>query len=125
MKIETKYDVGQKVWIAHKTTVYKPIFTCPVCKGTGNSIMKQCMPCDARLGFIYSCHNGQMCESLYQFNPQEATIRNVRIDIDPYVLDDTLIEYGLQEQACTYEENDIFLTYEDAQRWCDLTNEKQ
>lgn len=47
MKIETKYDIGQKVWIVASVMFLK---TCPACDGTGKSRIQadNCWMCSGR-----------------------------------------------------------------------------
>lgn len=85
MIIETKYNIGDKVWYTHSCKhAEEEICQCPVCKGTGhNPILDE--PCTARFTSnikpydLYQCRSGTIVYNYFKNEPAQGVIMRYRI----------------------------------------------
>jgi hypothetical protein len=120
MIIETKFDVGDKVYILNKTFKYDKT-TCTVCSGnktieTTNGLTLECPECHGN-GYkqiskpIYAAWNEQAIIKHLTYQTWEYNNNQVQYDID--ITD--LIKY----------EHKLFKTKQEAQLECDKFNKEQ
>lgn len=124
MKIETKYDIGQTVWKPVKKFAYARGFVCPVCKGSGKSILSTRLPCDAALGHTYKCKDGYMAKYNFDYAPQSCMIQSIEIDVSSK--DNISVYYETEDNigSVIIEEDQMYPTEQEAQEECDRLNGK-
>lgn len=124
MKIETKYDVGQKVWYVGKEWIAEnDAFECPVCRGTGHPFFAKGRKCDlSLLGATYRCRDGMIKHYVYKCIPKFVEIADIFICVDTL---HTECEYRITSTAHVFDaitDKDLFLTKEECQAECDRRN---
>lgn len=122
MQFNTRYSIGDIVYMPHNNIRYVPIADCPVCKGTGVSMFNKNVKCSARIDLRHSCHNGKLCTWETSWEPVECRITYVYADV---------YEEGLyEEEYCVSGDNDInyspneFYTLEECEEECKKRNER-
>ena len=154
MNINTKFDIGQKVYIINKETIVNK--NCPVCKGNGKVKAKllnneeiiecKCLKCNgtgnvhSKKGYKWSSKKHYtVAETMYvgtTMIQQEGDI----VDANYYIIgieidNDKNIKYKLKgasldgkkekEYYMSLKENEIFATKEEAERYCKNFNDMQ
>lgn len=93
MVIETKFDVGDIVWLADRRRNTYEAFECPFCKGTGVSILGDGSQCLGRYGDKYECLDGIMHLMKFEKFARASTVSGLLVDVDD---GGTLIEYRVK-----------------------------
>lgn len=124
MIIETRYNVGDTVWIAQRREQRSEVGTCPVCNGTGLSPYAPGKRCDARWNLYFACRNGIVYrQESAAYVPVEATIKNIYIEADTeenYQICD--LQMGSEVWMDSVREEDAYSTFEEAQEECNRRN---
>jgi len=118
MKIETKYDINQKIWVTtgkpHKYTKQ-----CEDCNGAGYIFVingneqekRECRKCEGA---------GKIRTNYIHYKPIQSFIDNIEVRIN----NDSAIKfyYNLGDGSYERDESEIFLTKQDAIKHCESLN---
>ena len=119
-KIELKLDVGDRVYVINKRHTWNSTdIVCPVCNGTGTFIAPTTgtqRHCPGVSG--YSCRDGYMVISDYQYYPRETEIAEISIASDSV----TYLDSDGDPFDGVYYEHELYTTIEEAQAACDWRN---
>lgn len=128
MTINTKFDIGDKIWYLDKAGEKIVVCKCPVCNGTGSNLLVKNIKCNLRFDddlCKYKCVDGFIYRLSTKFVPYNATV--YRITASKFEEDGNVtIEYGISDDWIYFEnlkESDLFATKEEAQAECDKRNE--
>ena len=127
MNIESKFNIGDIIYRTRIRENFKPVRTCPVCCGSGKSILAPGKPCDLTLNGC-RCRDGVLHERCVEYIPCKSKIvgivtRTVRSGRGTK----TRIEYmydGIKEKygPAFVREDYVFSTEEECQKFCDSKN---
>lgn len=146
--INTKFDIGDEVWVATRKFDEVAAFKCPVCNGTGANLYVKDTKCSARFDSEngkYKCKNGTMYRSCAKWYPKQYVIDYLEAIYDnKEILDyskaieecknnggvlmprgEVRIQYCMEDQFYVFdskEESEIFVTEQECQAECDRRN---
>lgn len=120
MTIETKFNIGDKVWFIEGERVpCKTPYICPVCNGSGKMKIFGDKKCDATIfDGAYRCENGYLSACKYEFTIKRGVVSDIFIE----VLDNSkyTIEYTIGNSI--WDQRELHATKEEAQAECDRRN---
>ena len=119
MKIETKFDVGDKVYVVEKEEQQHKYIPCSVCDGRKTIKIENkpemiCLYCDG-FGKYLTSHEG-----LFKIVEEETIVSAVYIYI--YPKQEVVFEYRIDSYGYHVKEKVMFKTKELAQEECDRLN---
>lgn len=109
MTIETKYDIGQEVWVVSKRNHIKPCPACTEGKITGNDGVQYCCP---------NCCGSSM-QTFNTFSPIPLTVNSIHTS---HGRNDTDISYSFDSGFWSRNEQHTYPTEAEAQAECDRRN---
>lgn len=123
MKIETKFNVGDEVYVCKNNSTYEKE-TCRVCEGTGViSIKAETFCCPKCHGNKFTC-----TKKINRFLPEKRTIRKVIVSVSEnngnmqaYIRYKTKI-HGSRDRSIADYKNIVFATKEEAEYRCKELN---
>lgn len=128
MKIETKFDIGDKI-IEILSTTFTKRESCPVCNGTGNIFIKnygeQCCPKCYGKGYeqIYGQEAWRIADADDNYGEfYSRPIGRIEIKIEGKRSPNIEVYYMRKNTGNKVNENNCFQTKEEAQKECDKRN---
>lgn len=120
MIIETKFNIGDKVWsIEEERVSRKTPYICPVCNGSGKMKIFGDKKCDATIfDGAYRCENGYLSARKYEFTIQCGVISDIFIDVSKN--SEHTVEYTIGFSI--WHQGELYATEEEAQAECDRRN---
>lgn len=122
MDIKTKFSIGDKVWQPTKRYEYLPMYQCPVCKGSGKSVINSAKTCRTVIDNIYRCVGGMICEGKYHYVPAFHLITEIAVNASKYT--PVYIEYYVDDDSLALDESCFYFTEEDCQQACNELNQE-
>ena len=115
--IECKFNIGDVVYVIENRIILENTdMVCPVCNGTGNFIkpdINMLVDCPGING--YYCSNGKIKIRSMKYKPREIHICSITVDSDG-------IQYDNEDSYESYNEDELFVTLDEAQIACDVMN---
>lgn len=113
MEINTKYNIGDKIWYAHGFS-YSYQVTCTCCNATGSLVLA-----NGKTAKCGECHNGEhRVHKPHKFRPQSGTIKEVEFSTRGGV------KYLIDTYNFSMEEKDILPSFLEARKEARGLNKK-